>query len=88
MIKANIKEGVRIIENNSLETVWAKFDKKFFNLSKDLYQCLSYAPPLTSPFTQSLDFDILQSLEDDISKYKLEGNVIVGGDLMQKLERS
>ena len=87
LIKTNIKEGVRIIENNDPEKVWVKFDKTFFNLSKDLYQCFSYAPPLSSPYTQNLDFNVLKRLENDIYRYKLEGNVIVGGDFNAKTER-
>ena len=87
LIKSNIKEGVKIIENNNPEKVWIKFEKKFFNLTKDLYQCFSYAPPLNSPYTQSLDYDVLETLENDISKYKNDGNIIVGGDFNGKTDR-
>ena len=87
LIKSNIKEGVKIVENNNAEKVWIKFDKKFFNLTRDLYQCFSYAPPLSSPYTQSLDFDVLETLENDIAQHKHEGNVIVGGDFNGKTGR-
>ena len=52
-----------------------------------MYQCFSYAPPSNSPYTQGLDYDVLQRLEDDISKFKLEGNVIIGGDFNAKTGR-
>ena len=84
LIKSNLKEGIKIVENNNPEKIWIKFEKKFFNLDKDLYQCFSYAPPLTSPYTQSLDYEVLRKLENDISCFKPKGSVIVGGDFNAK----
>ena len=87
LIKSNIKEGVKIVENNNAEKVWIKFDKKFFNLTRDLYQCFSYAPPLSSPYTQSLDFDVLETLENDIAQHKhdMRGTLLLEVISMGKL---
>ena len=84
LIKKKIKEGVKIIENSNSDKIWIKILKNFFNLKKDIYFCFSYAPPLNSPYTKNLDFDVLQNLEVDIGRFKQEGNVLVGGDFNAK----
>ena len=56
----------------------------FFMFEKDIYVCFIYAPPASSPYTNSLDYDIFQTLENDISKYSNDGNIILAGDFNAK----
>ena len=55
-----------------------------FNLENDLYFCAAYLPPLTSCYTQSLDFD-MQNLKEDVARYHLDGNATI---LMQNLAQN
>ena len=49
-----------------------------------MYFNSTYAPPATSPYTKSLDYEVFEKLEEEIIKYRVDGNVIVGGDLNAK----
>ena len=84
LIKNQLREGVKILESHNADKIWVKLLKSFFNLKKDLYFCFSYTPPLNSPYTKNLDFDVLQTLEEEIANFSREGNVLVGGDFNAK----
>ncbi|CAG2229894.1 unnamed protein product [Mytilus edulis] len=47
---------------------------------KDLYICLVYFPPSCSAYTQRLDQDILDCIENDISKFQKQGKILLCGD--------
>ena len=66
------------------DKIWIKLKKEFFNFSKDLYINFYYASPSTSDYVKNLDYDIFQKLEEDISKYSADGNVVIAGDLNAK----
>jgi hypothetical protein len=53
-------------------------------LGKNLYISFVYAPPSTSPYVKNLDYDIFEKLQEDISLYSGDGNVILAGDLNAK----
>ena len=65
IVKNNMRSGVKIINNQ----IWIKLTKSFFNLKKDMYICFAYAPPLNSCYTERTEFDIFQSIEEDVSLY-------------------
>ena len=80
LIRNELRAGVKIIESKIADIIWIKLLKSFFNLENDVYFCSAYVPPLRSCYTQSLDYDIIQNLEEDIARFRLDGNVIIGGD--------
>ena len=61
-----------------MATHLAETEKEFFHLERELYLNTTYAPPAISPYTKSLDYDIVEKLEEEIIRYGVEGNVIMG----------
>jgi hypothetical protein len=55
--------------------------REFFNLEKDIYLCFIYDPPGNSTYTHSLEENILDILEEDITKYAVDGDIILMGDI-------
>ena len=84
IVKNEIKNGFRIIKSVDGDKVWLKLDKKNFNVSKDIFICFTYVPPMTTAYYKNLDYDIFQELESDISFYRSKGNVILAGDFNAK----
>ena len=50
-----------------------------------MYFNTTYAPPSTSGYTKNLDYDIFEKLEEEIIRYRTDGNVILGGDFNAKI---
>ena len=83
--KPEIKPHVKILKNTNYEYQWVKLEKDFFGFSKDLYICLVYFPPSGSIYTQRLDKDILDCIEQDINKYCELGNILLCGDFNARI---
>jgi hypothetical protein len=49
----------------------------FINLEKDIYLCFIYDPPGNSTYTHSLEENILDILEEDITKFAVVKNSLV-----------
>ena len=84
VVKEEIREGIKIIENFEGDKTWIKLKKDFFRFDRDIFICFVYAPPASSPYTNSLDYDIFQNLEEDISRFSNDGSIILAGDLNAK----
>ena len=84
-IRQEIKEGVTILQSRSAEMLWIKLDKYFFKLKNNLFICVTYLPPKNSTYTQRLDFDIFNRLEQDIIKYSEQGKVIFRHELFPRI---
>ena len=84
LIKNELKNGIKIVGNLSGDKIWVKLENKFFGFEKDIFICFVYAPPLSSVYTKSLDYDIFQKLEEDISNFSNHGNIILAGDMNAK----
>ena len=54
--------------------------KNIFGLSEDIYICFLYFSPEYSTYTQSLDYDLFDILEKEITKYQKHGKILLGGD--------
>ena len=82
LIKNNIRQGVKILENTCKDYQWIKLDKHFFNFVNDIYLCLAYIIPSTSSYLHQHDDDILDLIERDITnKYKNKGDIVLCGDM-------
>ena len=57
------------------------FARIFFNNTHDIFLCFSYAPPKNSTYCKMIDYDILELVEKDITKYLHQGQIIIAGDL-------
>jgi hypothetical protein len=74
------KLGIKIIEQ-SLDYVWLKLCKGPFQLPHDIYICVAYIPPCDSSYLAGLSVDVIEQLQDKITKYSALGRVILMGDL-------
>ncbi|XP_063426826.1 uncharacterized protein LOC134710401 [Mytilus trossulus] len=68
--------------------MWIKLEKDFFGFQKDLYMCVVYNPPSMSSYTQGLDRDITECLEQETAKYMKMGNVLLCGDFNARIANS
>jgi hypothetical protein len=60
----------------SQNILWLKLDKMFFGLSHDVYLCVVYIPPISSPH---YDNDFI-SLEGEVSTFSSKGKIVLIGD--------
>jgi hypothetical protein len=58
-----------------------KLCKSFFGIQEDIYLCYLYNPPENSLYSQSLETDIFEIIENDIVNYSEKGKNIDHGGL-------
>jgi hypothetical protein len=63
-VKNNIRKGIAFLAHKSNDYIWLQLTREFFNLEKDIYLCFIYDPPGNSKYTNSLEENILDILED------------------------
>ena len=83
-IKNTISVGVQILNELDGDKIWIKLLKEFFGAEKDIFICFCYVPPRTSTYKRNLRYDCFQLLENEISRYKQKGYVVLAGDLNAK----
>ncbi|CAG2245139.1 unnamed protein product [Mytilus edulis] len=78
MIKKQFYKGISYLKDatSSQNRLWLKLDKYFFGLKQDLYLCAVYIPPFSSAHYDS----DLENLENEISSFSIEGQIILIGD--------
>ena len=81
IMKDNIRKGTKIVETNSKQFVWIHFDEHYFNLSKHLYVCASYIPPIDSNVYTDDKYIFFNELNEEIEKFSSDGDIIIMGDL-------
>ena len=59
LINPLLKPHVKILKNTYHDYQGIVLDKKFFNLSQNLYICVVYDPPEGSSYSQNLQYDVL-----------------------------
>ena len=79
-VKHKLRAGVKFLEHRNNDYIWLKLNKSFFALNEDIYLCFVYDPPSSSSYTLSLNEEILDLIEKDISNFSKKGNVILAGD--------
>ncbi len=58
--------------------LWLKIQKGIISASQHVFLCAIYIPPLESPYFQEETF---QNIEEEISHFQAQGNVLLMGDL-------
>lgn len=81
--KKSIFGGITKLNNNHSDIQWLKLDKTFFGLTHDLYMCIIYIRPETSPGNS--DVDVFDLLRQDVEKYSNIGQVAILGDLNSRV---
>ena len=71
-IKNSIAAGVSVLKNNGeTEFLWARLDKDFFNINRDLYVCFFYASPEKG--TKNFGIEVYDRIIDDVAEYCSQG---------------
>ena len=65
LINKRIRQGVSILQNGNSEYQWIKLRKNFFNFVKDIFLCLAYIAPASSPFLLREQVNVLENIEND-----------------------
>ena len=60
--------------------LWIKIDKHFLNSDRDLFVGTIYNSPINSSYTKKQNFDFFSSLQDKMTSFSPNDNVIIGGD--------
>ena len=63
LYKQDIQKGLKFLEHKNNDYVWLKLSRDFFNLQNDMYVCVSYIPPESSPFYKRRGENTLQFVE-------------------------
>ena len=78
-IKNTIRPGLTFEPITNSEYLWFKLDKKFFNISDDIYVACIYICPYGSSYSSKTD-DIFDLLESDIGRFSKKGTCLLCGD--------
>ena len=71
--------SVKIVQQ-TLDYVWLKFDKTSFNMDDDIFMCIAYVPPSNSEYLAKIGVDVLEKIQNDITKYSVIGQIVLTGD--------
>jgi hypothetical protein len=80
-----LSNGISIIKNRHDTLIWIKLDKVFFNLDNDIYICGVYLWGDDSPAYNTVNIDLFECLEYDITYYESKGSVYLIGDLNSRI---
>ncbi|XP_063442678.1 uncharacterized protein LOC134722974 [Mytilus trossulus] len=80
LIKDKLKPYIKMLNNTNPDYQWVLLQKNYFGFTEDLNICLVYFPPSCSAYTQRLDQDILDCIENDISTFQKQGKILLCGD--------
>lgn len=58
-----------------------RLKKGFFNFQNDIYLCACYIPPSNSSYFQKLNYDVIETIEKDVNKFKNKGEIMICGDM-------
>ncbi|MEW8546112.1 MAG: endonuclease/exonuclease/phosphatase family protein, partial [Candidatus Thiodiazotropha sp.] len=80
-IRAEIKDGIHILEKDDSGVIWVKLCKNFFHLESDLCFCFAYIPPQDSAYYKQHNVGYFELIENGIRKYSSVGKISIIGDL-------
>ena len=64
--------------------MWLKLSKDFFGIEKDIFMCMAYIPPESSPYYKARNIDTLSLIEDKIINLDQNSSIVIVGDLNAK----
>lgn len=80
-IKHSLMHGIEILKNMTADYMWVKLDRVKLKILTDIYICVCYIPPESSPYLDSQNLDILDNIRRDSDTYGSRGYVLINGDL-------
>lgn len=81
LYKQALHKGLHKLPSRHKDFMWIKLDKSFFNLPNDIYIANCYIAPEDSVLHRDMNYDIFDTLGEEISKYSKLGEIIITGDL-------
>ncbi len=81
LYKTSLSKGITKLPSKHKDFMWVKFDKNIFHLESDLYVINCYIPPEDSVVHADTNYDIMEVLFEEVSKYCKLGFVGIAGDL-------
>ena len=83
--RQELVKGVTKIKSSSLDMIWLKLDHSYFGLPQDMYICVAYLVPDSSPYAR--DNDIFKEFSNEIDFSSRLGNIAIIGDLNARVGR-
>ena len=83
--REHLKDGIEIVKNNHDTIIWIRLKHDFFNIEKDMYICGAYVWGADSPAYNTIDVDLFEILENDISLFQESGNIMIAGDFNSRV---
>ena len=80
-----MKHGVEVVKNNHDTIIWIQLKHDCFNLETDIYICGAYIWGEDSPAYNTVDVDLFETLENDISFFQEIGDVFFTGDFNSRV---
>ena len=71
------KNGVHLMPSSNKHCMWIKLDSSMFGLDRDIFLGVIYLKPTTCVDARG---KLFENLENDIVKYKSQGDIILSGD--------
>ena len=75
--KDHLENGIKIVKNHYDSIIWLKLDHTFFNIDEDVYICAAYIWGDNSPVYNTLNVDLFEILENDITCFSECGKVYI-----------
>ena len=83
--REHLKHGIEVVKNNHDTIIWIKLKHACFNLETDIYICGAYIWGEDSPAYNTVDVDLFETLENDISFFQEIGDVFLTGDFNSRV---
>ena len=83
--REHLKHGIEVVKNNYDTIIWIKLKHDLFNLENDIYICGEYIWGQDSPAYNTVDVDLFETLENDISFFQEIGDVFFTGDFNSRV---
>jgi len=81
MFRNKFSKGVTKLSIGHPDILWCKLDRNFFGLERDLYVGCAYFSPENSSSIKMENNLVFETLQEDISKFSNQGDVLLLGDL-------
>ena len=73
-------DKIKVVEQHQNGILWIKIQNDLFHHDQDVFLCHVYIPPANSKLRKNDEFDIFETTEQGIIKYKVDGKNFLTGD--------
>jgi hypothetical protein len=83
--KSVYRTAITLVKEDHGDQMWVKLEGHAFGLEKDLYIATVYISPDNSSIWAKRDFDPFDILKNNITRFAVRGNIMIGGDLNARI---